>query len=65
MAGITAVAGNVGAGVSQVRTQVHVRAPQVKDHAGSSGDVSTVALQLIQRALSKSGTAHHDLDVLA
>ncbi len=65
MAGVTALASSVGAGVSQVRLQNHIVSTQLKDRKSSEGDVRTVALHLLQSALKVSGTAGRDLDVLA
>jgi hypothetical protein len=65
MNGLTAIASNVGAGVSQVRFQDHVWQAQLKDQERSAKDVRSVALQLIQSALSISETTGRDLDVMA
>jgi len=63
MAGISAVAGNVGAGVGQVRSAQSAR---LKDQGKPVESVRAApALELIQRALATSGAAGHDLDVLA
>lgn len=67
MAGATATAfvSSVGAGVSQVRYQTQAPQAQLKDQKQSEGGLSTVALQLIQSALSVAGATGRDLDVLA
>lgn len=66
MNGLTAIASNVGARVSQVRSQPHARATQPKERDGLRENVRTAALQLIQAALSTvTETTGRDLDVLA
>jgi hypothetical protein len=65
MAPISAMAGSVGAGAGQVRPYAPAQGTQLTDQKGSSSDVQTNALQLIQRALTSSGTGGHDLDLLA
>ncbi len=66
MAGLTAVASNVGAGVSQVRFMDHAKGEaRLKDQKGLAQDVRVAALELIQRALQIPGTTGRDLDVLA
>ena len=65
MAPISAMAGSVGAGVGQVRPYAPVQGAQLMDQKGSSSDVQTNALHLIQQALTSSGAGGHDLDLLA
>ncbi len=65
MDGLTAVASGVGAGVSQVRIQRQASQPQMMEQTGKTKDVNTAVLRLITQALSASGAAGHDLDVLA
>jgi len=65
MAGLTAVASSVGAGVSHGRIQNDMQAVQLKDQERPPSDMGAAALLLIQRALVVSGTTQHDLDVLA
>jgi len=68
---ISAVASNVGAGLSQVRIPRTVQqAGELTEQAPSAAEgVNGAALQLLQRALtpaeSSSANPGHDLDVLA
>lgn len=61
----TAVASNVGAGVSQVRAQGSAPPVELTDQNGGGQDVRGAALELIQNVLSANATTGHDLDVLA
>ncbi len=59
---LNVMASNVGAGVGLVRS---VQGSQLKEQKGTSEDVGVAALRLINQALQVTGTAQHDLDVLA
>ncbi len=66
MAGLAPVmASGIGAGVRQGRIQTIGQQAHLKDQGQPVDDVRTAALNLIQRALSVSGPARHDLDLLA
>lgn len=65
MAGLLSSVSSVGAGVSQGRTQGTPPSVRLKDQEQLSGGVKAAALQLIQSAVAATGTARHDLDVLA
>ena len=62
MSAISAVAGSVGAGASQVRS---VPVAPLKDQESSPGSTRFAALELIRKALTNPGTTVNDLDVLA
>ena len=67
MVALSTMLSNVGAGVSQVRSQNQSRPVRMTEQQGPANamDARSAALTLIQRALVVSETTGHDLDVLA